>query len=131
MFLTAERQNVLLAGMNLGQRLKQLRESRHLTQAQLASKIGRIQPEIFRWEKGKVRIPAENLPALARALEVPILAFFDESKNNLSSYPIDWELVIAASYLSDEARAKLVEFLRVSYCKDTVPTENRESQPAI
>lgn len=66
--------------MNIGERLCQLRHKARLSQEELGRRIGRIQPEIFRWEKGIVRIPANELPALAKELGVPIDAFFHDDE---------------------------------------------------
>jgi transcriptional regulator with XRE-family HTH domain len=60
----------------LGQRVRALRRQRKWTQHRLGEVLGRSQQEIYRWEKGLVRIPAEDLGLLARVLGVSILSFF-------------------------------------------------------
>ena len=62
----------------LGQRLRHLRRQAGLTQIELAQAFDppRFQNEISRWESGIVRIPAEDLPVLARKLGVPEQAFY-------------------------------------------------------
>lgn len=62
----------------LGKILRTFREERGLTQKELGHAVGRTQTEIQRWETGSVRIPAEDLPALATALDVPVAHFFTE-----------------------------------------------------
>ena len=62
----------------LGQRLRAFRQKRKWTQQQFGEALGRSQQEIYRWEKGLVRIPAEDLGLLARVLGVSILSFFPE-----------------------------------------------------
>ena len=63
---------------NVGRRLREIRHSKSYTQAQLAQRINRIQQDIWRYETGAIRIPADLLPILAEALGVPVIAFFDE-----------------------------------------------------
>ena len=63
----------------LGPRLKALRHSKGLTQHELGRAIGRLQQVISLWESSKTHIRADDLPGLARALDVPIDAFFDEA----------------------------------------------------
>jgi transcriptional regulator with XRE-family HTH domain len=65
----------------LGQRIRNLRRQRKWTQQMLGDAMGRAQQEIYRWEKGLVRIPAEDLVLLARVFEVSIATFFpDEAR---------------------------------------------------
>ena len=64
--------------LTLGQRLRAFRQKRKWTQQQLGEALGRSQQEIYRWEKGLVRIPAEDLGLLARVLGVSILSFFPD-----------------------------------------------------
>ena len=52
-----------------GQRLRQLRELRGLTQAQLAEKVGFEQGQISNWEAGRRGMTATTAVVLARALE--------------------------------------------------------------
>lgn len=62
----------------LGQRIRALRRQRKWTQQRLGDAIGRSQQEIYRWEKGLVRIPAEDLGLLARAFAVSVMTFFPD-----------------------------------------------------
>jgi transcriptional regulator with XRE-family HTH domain len=62
----------------LGQRVRALRRHRKWTQQQLGELLGRSQQEVYRWERGIVRIPAEDLALLARVLGVSILSFFPD-----------------------------------------------------
>jgi transcriptional regulator with XRE-family HTH domain len=60
----------------LGQRIRQAREARGLTQEQLAERIARDQRSVSEYESGKRRIYAHDLPNIARALNVPVMYFF-------------------------------------------------------
>lgn len=72
----------------LGQRVRALRRQRKWTQQRLGEVLGRSQQEIYRWEKGLVRIPAEDLGLLARVLGVSVLSFFpDDNLPTMTVHP--------------------------------------------
>lgn len=74
--------------MTLGQRVRALRRQRKWTQQRLGELIERSQQEIYRWEKGLVRIPAEDLGLLARVLGVSVLSFFpDDNFPTITVHP--------------------------------------------
>ena len=56
-----------------GNRLRQLRKARGLTQAQLARATGILRPNLSRIEAGKHRPTLETLEKLAAALKVPVV----------------------------------------------------------
>lgn len=58
--------------VKLGERIKQLREEKGMTQVQLAYKIGKDQPSINRVEKGKINPSYLYLLELAEGLEVSL-----------------------------------------------------------
>lgn len=55
-----------------GQRVAQLRKALNLTQAQLGELLSISQQMVASYEVGRRRVPVSMLPALARALAVPI-----------------------------------------------------------
>jgi transcriptional regulator with XRE-family HTH domain len=60
----------------IGDVVKQLREARGWTQAELARRLGLDQSQVNRLESGKSRNPTQKtLEALARAFELPLPAF--------------------------------------------------------
>lgn len=61
----------------IGANLKKIRKSRHLTQAQLAEKIGIEPVSVARIETGINFPKEENLTAIAEALNVKVLDFFN------------------------------------------------------
>lgn len=61
----------------IGKILRAIRNKRDLSQRELGQMVDRTQTEIQRWETGEVRIPAEDLPKLAKALDISIAQFFD------------------------------------------------------
>jgi transcriptional regulator with XRE-family HTH domain len=60
--------------IELGERIAQLRKEHGLTQAQLAELLGVSQQQVASFEAGRRRVTVSMLPALARALAVPIEA---------------------------------------------------------
>lgn len=57
---------------NLGDRIKKLRRSRHLTQQQLAYHLGIDQGAVSRWEKGHILPSARYRKKLEEVLEAPL-----------------------------------------------------------
>jgi len=55
-----------------GDRLKEIRELRQLSQADLAKRVGSHVQQIYRYENGKADPSADVLTSMARALEVSI-----------------------------------------------------------
>lgn len=61
----------------VGARLKELRKSRGLSQADVAERINVDAKHISRLETGKTFPYAETLEALGKALDVPVKEFFE------------------------------------------------------
>ena len=68
--------------MELGQRIAQLRKEHGPTQAQLAELLGISQQQVASFEAGRRRVTVSMLPALARALAVPIEALLGVTLEN-------------------------------------------------
>lgn len=98
--------------MSIGERIRTLRRSRNLSQRQLGERIGRTQQEIYRWEKGLVRVHADDVRKMAEALDVPVNEFYDDAS---AGEPVDWELQTASSHMPQKDRQKLIDFLRTAY----------------
>ncbi len=62
---------------HVGDRLRQLRALRGITQAALAGQIGVASQQIQKYEKGAHRISASRLWEIRRVLDVPIASFFE------------------------------------------------------
>jgi transcriptional regulator with XRE-family HTH domain len=60
----------LLGEETIGQRIARLRKERGYTQAELSERIGLIQALISDYERDKLRLHAEMVVRLARALEI-------------------------------------------------------------
>lgn len=74
--------------MNIGERIRTLREKNEMTQTELAQKIGSTKQTIYKYENGVVtNIPYDKLILLAKALKTTpaaLMGWKDEEKNNSS-----------------------------------------------
>lgn len=66
----------------IGERLRDLRKRRDLTQEQLAVIVDVTFQQIQKYENGSTRMNTDKLQAVAQALGVPISAFFDEDNHD-------------------------------------------------
>lgn len=64
--------------MAIGAKIHEARLAADLTQEQLSEKIGLSRQQICKYECGEDRISAGRLKAIARALNVKIIFFFDD-----------------------------------------------------
>src|SRR6266576_5363634 len=62
--------------MVIGNRLKELRESKHLSQGDIEKRTGLLRCYISRVENGHTVTAIETLEKMARALEVPLYQLF-------------------------------------------------------
>ena len=67
--------------MNLTEKIRALRESAGLTQAELAETVGVSEKVVSKWECGETKPSAEVLPALADAFGVSIDDLFDHHRD--------------------------------------------------
>ena len=61
----------------VGQRIRTFRQNANLSLIQLADQIGVAYQQLQKYEKGTNRVGAGRLLHIARALDLPITAFFD------------------------------------------------------
>jgi transcriptional regulator with XRE-family HTH domain len=99
--------------MSIAERIRKLRLSKKMSQRQLGERIGRTQQEMYRWEKGLVRVHADDVGLMAEALGVPVNAFFDDT--DCTGEQVDWELQAASSNLPQQDKQKLIDFLSTAY----------------
>jgi transcriptional regulator with XRE-family HTH domain len=62
----------------VGQKIRQIRKSRHLTQADLASRIGVTQSDLSRMENGEYKVGLDTLFRILQVFELSMSHFFDE-----------------------------------------------------
>ncbi len=98
---------------NFGKRLKQIRKSRNLTQAQLAEKLKVETLSISRIESGKHFPKKENIELLARALDVDVKDFFTFKQTATKD-----ELIVEINKILKTSTLKDIQFVKdvlVSY----------------
>lgn len=91
--------------MNIGDRIKTLREKSGYTQNSLAEKAGVSQTHLRRVELGQADITVGHLQLVCDALEISVKDFFnfnDEAE----------ELSVALSNLSPKQKKLLIDFLK-------------------
>lgn len=68
--------------MEFSERLKELRKQAHLTQVELAGKLGIVQSSYADWERGKKKPTQENLVKIAQVLNVSVDYLVGNSEEN-------------------------------------------------
>lgn len=83
--------------MTIGERIKSLRESKRITQTELAEKLGTTKQNIYKYENGIItNIPSDKIELMAKCFEVSpgyIMGWEDEDKKQIKGavpfYPQD------------------------------------------
>ena len=86
----------------VGIRITALRKARGMSQTALGSAVGVTFQQVQKYEKGQNRVGAGRLREIARLLEVPVSAFFEEDK------PSDWPQEDVFSFLSAHGAIELL-----------------------
>ena len=68
--------------MEFSERLKELRKQAHLTQVELASKLGIVQSSYADWERGKKKPTQDNLVKIAQIFNVSVDYLVGNSEEN-------------------------------------------------
>jgi transcriptional regulator with XRE-family HTH domain len=107
----------------IGSRLRELRNERGLTQAELARQIGIQQSDLSRMEKGEYRVSLDNLFKILGVFDLDLADFFgDQSeKTELERQPLsrqDMKILHLLRELSPEGRAEVQEFLEFKLRKE-------------
>ncbi|HKC24693.1 MAG TPA: helix-turn-helix transcriptional regulator [Thermoanaerobaculia bacterium] len=103
----------------VGQRIRQLRKSRHLTQADLASRIGITQSDLSRMESGEYKVGLDTLFKILHVFELSMSRFFEEAPeiekqegpNAEGEMPEREQLLADFAQLSDDSRREVREFI--------------------
>lgn len=70
--------SILRQARFVGLKVRSLRKKRHLTQSELAFKIGVQQSDLSRMEKGEYRVSLDTLFRILQIFEMTMAEFFDE-----------------------------------------------------
>src|SRR5271169_4883129 len=85
----------------VGQKIRQIRKSRHLTQAELASRIGVTQSDLSRMENGEYKVGLDTLFRILQVFELSMSHFFAEL--SAEAEPADAQAAAAPPALIDDA----------------------------
>lgn len=92
-----------------GNRIRQARERLGISQEELARLVSKDQTAISEYENGKRKMSAVDLPALSKALEVPLLYFYEDE---VSSHDQDHAVLDAFHQLSNpKVRQAIIELI--------------------
>lgn len=101
----------------LGANLRRLRRAEGLTQAQLATAIGRSIDLVSRMERGEAAPSFETLSMLCRALKIPPAVLFGGEATRHSSEPARAELERLTSTMNEREIAWTVDLVRVALAR--------------
>lgn len=96
----------------VGMKVRRLRKERSMTQSELAARIGIIQSDLCRMEKGEYKVGLDSLFKILEVFGMNIGEFFDERGGSASPALEEAELVDRFRSLSDEARAEVLAYVR-------------------
>ena len=129
----------------VGQKIRQIRKSRHLTQSDLAARIGVTQSDLSRMENGEYKVGLDTLFRILQVFEISMSQFFGEpvaaeAPPATPVFPDEPELLRDWETLSSEARREVREFIafkklqsefRRSMQADVTPPEpSRATEPS-
>ncbi|MCO4645309.1 putative transcriptional regulator [Streptococcus infantarius subsp. infantarius] len=102
--------------MKFSERLKELRKQAHLTQVELASKLGIVQSSYADWERGKKKPTQDNLVKIAQVLNVSVDYLVGNSEEKVDELDnIELLFRMNSKGLTDEEkkvfRKELIEFM--------------------
>lgn len=110
----------------VGERIRVFRKDANLSQTELANQIGVTFQQVQKYENGTNRVGAGRLMNIARALDIPITAFFDGLAKSphkgratttriaeLSTIPAASKLLSAFSNISDHVlQVEIINLVR-------------------
>lgn len=74
-------------GRLVGQKIRQLRRQRRLTQSQLADRLGVQQSDLSRMERGKYRVSLDTLFKVLSEFEISVSEFFEDEPPTADGLP--------------------------------------------
>ena len=83
-----------------------------MTQSELAARIGIIQSDLCRMEKGEYKVGLDSLFKILEVFGMNVGEFFDERGASSSPAVEEAELVDRFRSLSDEARVEVLDYVR-------------------
>lgn len=97
----------------VGQKVRKLRKERAMTQSELAQRIGIIQSDLCRMEKGEYKVSLEVLFRILQVFGMRIGEFFNEPVEEAGqAFGTEAELVDGFRALGEEARNEVLDYVR-------------------
>ncbi len=94
----------------VGQKIRELRKERKLTQVELSARLGIQQSDLSRMEKGEYRVSLDTLFRILAEFKMSIAEFFDDvTKESIT--PRDVRLVQDFNALPADAQREVEEFI--------------------
>lgn len=97
--------------MTTGERIRNMRKNRKLTQKQLGELCGIAEPTIRRYELGKLNPKYETLERIAAALHTSTGALLGSSAGNQLKYKVKQWLSLKDSHLEMDIDSELLEII--------------------
>lgn len=106
----------------LGKRIKEVRNNKNLTQAQLAELIDVSTSYLGMMERALGHVSLENLVKISNVLEVPIAFFVQDSIVQPSESDVDKQITNELSMLTDIQKGYILKSIKTFrlFCKDLV-----------
>lgn len=101
----------------VGDKIRALRKERHLTQAELAQRIGVQQSDLCRMENGEYKVSLDTLFKILGVFGMEISDFFHDRGAPSTPERQDREMIRMFRGLGDAERAEVLEFLRFKYMR--------------
>jgi transcriptional regulator with XRE-family HTH domain len=95
----------------VGQKIRQIRKSRHLTQADLAARIGVTQSDLSRMENGEYKVGLDTLFKILQVFELSMSHFFEEPGPEIPAASPEVAPFEDWAALPDETRREVREFI--------------------
>lgn len=95
----------------VGARIRALRKERNLTQTELSEKIGVLQSDLSRMEKGEYKVGLDTLFKILAVFDLDMASFFDEGEPPAAGEEdaSAWQEFLS---LDEEARREVRDFIR-------------------
>ena len=110
----------------VGARIRALRKGRNLTQTELSERIGVLQSDLSRMEKGEYKVGLDTLFKILAVFELDMASFFDEGDAPPAGEDdtAAWQEFLS---LEDEARREVRDFIRFKKAQqDALRTEKKD-----
>lgn len=92
----------------VGARIRAFRKNRHLTQTELSEKIGVLQSDLSRMEKGEYKVGLDTLFKILAVFELDMASFFDENAAPERDDRQIWRDFVS---LDEESRREVRDFI--------------------